>query len=860
MPINKLVTDKDSAVSVQCKNKVDVTRVKSILSEKLGDKFDVNLQCLKFPKVKVVNVVTELDKQNLIDDIYNRNFLDFDGGFNVLSDHMNKSGKCVLVLELSPEASVSIKANGFFIYVAHQRCRVFDVFDVNLCYKCCRSNHSYKKCSNDVKCAVCAGGHETKSCKSSEFKCLNCVYYNKKFNKNRCTNHKATDASKCEYLKYKVNKYIASVDYPVEPILPTLLCHVNKADGLVIYVKANIDHNVLIEDRNNVKFLSTVIYTQNGDVIKVTGTYISHDVNKESYIETIEQYIEGNKSSVNHVLAATDIMKVTLGLSDNYLLCSSCRNKVLKLVKEQTNTSNDTTVDASDHEDDSSDNNENSDGADSDSNTTATDLPLSSSFRSLSFNSEPKDSQSSSASQVSAATQLPSINDALRLLNQSPIPSKKLNDYQFLSNKINQTSDSLKKILLSTADEGSIDDDGENFRSLIEKLHDKFNDKETEKSLKIQILTLLPEKWGERRICKTMNTSRHLSRVAKKLVEEKDILSTPETKLGRYRTTITDQILLKIANFYNDDEYSALMPGMKDFVSVRNDDGNRVHVQKRLVLSNLKELYQCFREINPAEKVGFSKFASLRPKHCVLAGASGTHTICVLKPRCSLETFIQPTEEFIENLCSELKVLLPHSFIAKEQAKFLKTLKETLKPNEYVIICDFAENYAFVVQNAASGFHWNNDQATVFPFKNFKNFVNLYYHEDDFDIPAEWHFFATAHGKGPCDGIGGILKRLAARASLQLAVDKQITTPIGLYELTSDPDNLPNIIVKFSPEEDYNTALNDLNDRFTKTKPIVGTQQLHCVIPDKNGCLYVKKFSNSNEHRICKILKRQREH
>ncbi|XP_044583003.1 uncharacterized protein LOC123264021 isoform X1 [Cotesia glomerata] len=497
-----------------------------------------------------------------------------------------------------------------------------------------------------------------------------------------------------------------------------------------------------------------------------------------------------------------------------------------------------------------------------------------------------------------------------------------------------------------------------------------------------------------------MNTSRHLSRVAKKLVEEKGILSTPETKLG---TTITDQILLKIANFYNDDEYSALMPGMKDFVSVRNDDGNRVHVQKRLVLSNLKELYQCFREINPAEKVGFSKFASLRPKHYVLAGASGTHTICVCtihqnfklmmlganvhsltrntekslkhyndcldmiicetptekcylggcnkcpgvdelsnilltcfenqeienvtykrwvsKPRCSLETFIQPTEEFIENLCSELKVLLPHSFIAKEQAKFLKTLKETLKPNEYVIICDFAENYAFVVQNAASGFHWNNDQATVFPvviyykvndklehrslviisdcnnhdavavhvfikiitdyvkslpercnkiyyfsdgapqqFKNFKNFVNLYYHEDDFDIPAEWHFFATAHGKGPCDGIGDILKRLAARASLQLAVDKQITTPIGLYEWTSDPDNLPNIIVKFSPEEDYNTALNDLNDRFTKTKPILGTQQLHCVIPDKNGCLYVKKFSNSNEHRICKILKRQREH
>ncbi|XP_044592939.1 uncharacterized protein LOC123270859 [Cotesia glomerata] len=104
---------------------------------------------------------------------------------------------------------------------------------------------------------------------------------------------------------------------------------------------------------------------------------------------------------------ATDIMKVTLGLDGNYLLCSSCRKEASKLVKEQTNASDDPNVDASDHEDDSSDNNENNDGADSDSNTTATDLPLSLSFRSLSFNSEPKNSQSSSASQVSAALNYP---------------------------------------------------------------------------------------------------------------------------------------------------------------------------------------------------------------------------------------------------------------------------------------------------------------------------------------------------------------------------------------------------------------------------------------------------------------------
>lgn len=40
-------------------------------------------------------------------------------------------------------------------------------------------------------------------------------------------------------------------------------------------------------------------------------------------------------------------------------------------------------------------------------------------------------------------------------------------------------------------------------------------------------------------------------------------------------------------------------------------------------------------------------------------------------------------------------------------------------------------------------------------------------HQKDHGLDAEWHFFATSHGKSPCDGIGGTVKRLVARASLQ---------------------------------------------------------------------------------------------
>ena len=52
------------------------------------------------------------------------------------------------------------------------------------------------------------------------------------------------------------------------------------------------------------------------------------------------------------------------------------------------------------------------------------------------------------------------------------------------------------------------------------------------------------------------------------------------------------------------------MPGKKDCVSVKLEDGRKVKLQKRL-LSNLKEICQHFVTENLAVKVGFSAFAML---------------------------------------------------------------------------------------------------------------------------------------------------------------------------------------------------------------------------------------------------------
>jgi hypothetical protein len=74
----------------------------------------------------------------------------------------------------------------------------------------------------------------------------------------------------------------------------------------------------------------------------------------------------------------------------------------------------------------------------------------------------------------------------------------------------------------------------------------------------------------------------------------------------------------------------------------------------------------------------------------------------ILADRCVLVVAtVKSTEEFTESLLEKLLLLLRHSFITTQQAIFLKELKCNLQSGEFVVLCDFAENYSFVLQDEA---------------------------------------------------------------------------------------------------------------------------------------------------------------
>lgn len=403
------------------------------------------------------------------------------------------------------------------------------------------------------------------------------------------------------------------------------------------------------------------------------------------------------------------------------------------------------------------------------------------------------------------------------------------------------------------------------------------------------------------------------------------------------------------------------------------------------------EAFLSFKDKNPMLKIGFSKFAELRPRNCVLAGSSGTHSVCVCTShqnvklmlenakissltngelhtykhciakalcnpasikcyfgecstcpgtdyiknlleekfeekgiekitfrqwisvdRCNLETIEKSTSDFIELFIQLLSALIRHDFIAKQQSSFLNNIKEKLETSEYLVMCDFSENYSFVIQDEAQSYHWNNGQATVHPFviyykreeetkhvsfviisevlehntiavycfqrkliefmkqkfgdniskiyyfsdgcaaqyKNRKNFTNLSFHSQDFKINAEWHFSATAHGKSACDAVAGTVKRLATRASLQRPYEDQIQTPFHLYEWATLNIFAANFV--YVTQQEYIETEKHLENRLTKSVTIQGTQKLHTFIPipPRNSKMKVKVFSESTEFKI----------
>ena len=212
------------------------------------------------------------------------------------------------------------------------------------------------------------------------------------------------------------------------------------------------------------------------------------------------------------------------------------------------------------------------------------------------------------------------LNEALKCTGATPQQKRKAKrSMVYTKAKFRKVEEAVKKALDLGQEDGQLQQNDE--CEIIQQLKEKFAIT-TSRSEKVKILTVLPKSCSVLKITKEFSASNYMARQAKCLVTEKGILSSPNPRLGK-------PLLLETVEKVKLFEVSRQMPGKKDFVSVTTASGLREHVQKRLVLCNLKEAYQQFKTVHMNTKVGFSTFAQLQPQQCVLAGASATHSVCV---------------------------------------------------------------------------------------------------------------------------------------------------------------------------------------------------------------------------------------
>lgn len=278
-----------------------------------------------------------------------------------------------------------------------------------------------------------------------------------------------------------------------------------------------------------------------------------------------------------------------------------------------------------------------------------------------------------------------------------------------------------------------------------------------------------------------------------------------------------------------------------------------------------------------------------------------------------LDRVEQPVNEFVDYFCGQLIKLNTHDYISKQQSNFFKNLKENLSEHEIIAIMDFSENLAFEIQDAAQSYYYAKIQCTIHPiciyykkdgelkqqsiiviaeslnhnvqavylfqtklvqyvesvfgtkkiiffsdgapsqYKNKKNFLNLCMFKTDFGIEAEWHFFATSHGKSPCDALGGTFKRNAKLYNM-----KNAANPINSAKTLFDwSQTNPNSKIHFihCTEKDHLSTVKFLNSRLNqKIKQVEGSQLFHAFKPIDKNKITASTLSTSNESKTFTLV------
>ena len=245
------------------------------------------------------------------------------------------------------------------------------------------------------------------------------------------------------------------------------------------------------------------------------------------------------------------------------------------------------------------------------------------------------------------------------------------------------------------------------------------------------------------------------------------------------------------------------------------------------------------------------------------------------------------TEDLTSYICSIIPKFMEHCFVKRMQATSYNEERDVAEHAEddtqAFLQVDFSENYTCVFQDEIQSAHWKQAQVNLFtaalwctdslrpivlasdnlnhsketiiayvdrllselpssvkqvsvwsdgPASQFKNrfiLAALKPLEEKHDLRITWNFFATSHGKGPVDGIGGAVKRVVWNA---VKNRKHIVVNATNFAEAASTSNVKVVEVKSTEIVALNDSLS-LCQVFSDATPIPGIAAMHYMRLEK---------------------------
>ncbi|XP_055306893.1 uncharacterized protein LOC129571155 [Sitodiplosis mosellana] len=207
---------KDGGIVLRCVNATETMKVKQIVSEKLGDDYEVVLPKVKHPRLRITNIPVESQKELVIEELKKHN--ETIRGMDIkLVTVINK--KATSRQTASNEIVIEINGADYskfmelkVLKLPWRECRIFEHVYMKRCYKCLGFSHIANDCKNEQKCSKCAGPHKFSECKSKKVSCANCRHANESLKHKMSTNHHAWSKD-CTIYKRRIESLVNKIEY-----------------------------------------------------------------------------------------------------------------------------------------------------------------------------------------------------------------------------------------------------------------------------------------------------------------------------------------------------------------------------------------------------------------------------------------------------------------------------------------------------------------------------------------------------------------------------------------------------------------------------------------------------------------------